>query len=95
MLFVTLLKRKPHMTRRATTERRLDWKFPEGVHVIGEYWLPAGDYDVITITEGDDAASIYRALADWDEVFDARVFPVITAEEGIALARRELAAAKA
>lgn len=95
MLFVTLMKRKPGKTNRETTQRRLEWKYPEGVRVIGEYWLPAGDFDVITITEGDDATLIMHALADWDDLFDARVFPVVTAEEGIAHARRTLAASAA
>lgn len=95
MLFVTLLKAKPTGTRRSRVARRLDWKYPEGIKVLGEYWLMTEDPAVVAITEGEDVGSIMHVLSEWDDVFEARVFPAVTAEQGMAQARRELALAHA
>jgi hypothetical protein len=95
MLFVTLMKAKPGADFRTRVARRLEWKYPEGMRVLAEYWVASDDPEVIVISESDDPVLIYSTLRQWADHFDARVFPVITAEEGIAEARRQLAAAKA
>lgn len=95
MLFVTLMKAKTNSTFRGRMPRRLEWRFPEGMKVIGEYWLPGNDPTVVVISEGENPEVIFQAVSQWDDLFDFTVSPAVTAEEGIAMARRELAAARA
>ena len=87
MLFVTLCKVKAATTRERTA-RRLEYKYPEGLKVIAEYWLQSEDPSVIVITESDSAAVGFAALSAWDDVFSMTVIPAITAEEGLQMARQ-------
>ena len=63
--------------------------------VLGEYWLTTDHPKVVFISEADDPAAMLNMIAEWDDVFEIDVFPAVTAEEGIANARRRLAAARA
>jgi hypothetical protein len=42
MLFVALLKTRGHATFQEGVARRMQWDYPEGVRVLGEYWLETG-----------------------------------------------------
>ncbi len=95
MLCITLMKAKPNTSMLQRRERRLDWRYPEGMRVLGEYWLATSDPSVISIAEADDAGVIRQAMAHWDDLFEYSVFPAVTAEQGIAEARRQLATAHA
>ncbi len=97
MLYVTLMTRKASSTlgRKESRARRVNWKYPEGMKVLGEYWVPSDDPSVVLIAETESLAAIYRAMEDWDDVFEFRVFPAITAEVGIAMAREATATAVA
>lgn len=95
MLCITLMKPKANSSIRQRRERRLEWHYPEGMKVLGEYWLATTDPAVISIAEADDAAVIRKAMEHWDDVFDYSVFPAVTAEQGLAAARREFASAHA
>ena len=95
MLCITLMKPKPNSSIVQRRERRLQWQYPEGMKVLAEYWLATSDPAVITIAEADDAGVIRKAMEQWDDVFDYNVFPAITAEQGLAAARREFATARA
>ncbi len=86
MLFVTLGKPKAATKQRIT--RRVDWKYPAGLRVLGEYWLMSGDPALVIICEADDAGSILSAIAEWDDVLDLTVIPAITAEQGLTLAKQ-------
>jgi hypothetical protein len=55
---------------------------------IGEYWLLSDNPTLITIAEAENVASMMRALADWDDVFEFTVLPAMTAEEGLQLAKQ-------
>lgn len=93
MLFVSLFKPKPgsHVGNRLA--KRVDWKFPEGVRLVEEYWLPAGELEVITITEADDALTIVDSLIPWNDDFEISTYPAVTVEQGIAHARELMAVA--
>lgn len=97
MLFVTLMTRKvgSDTGRKTTRARRVDWTYPEGFKVIGEYWLSADDPSVVFIAEAEDVGVMFKAMEDWDDVFEFRIFPAIPAEVGIAAAREAMAAATA
>lgn len=93
MLFVAVCKATAPMRERAA--RRLDYTYPEGLNVVAEYWLQSSDPGVILISESDDIGSMMAAITAWDDVFDISVFPAVTADDGMRLARESMATAGA
>ena len=87
MLFVTLCRQRVGTTKERMT-RRLQWQYPAGMKVLGEYWLQTTDPVVIVISEAESLTPITMATADWDDVFDMTVVPAMTAEQGLELARQ-------
>ena len=88
MLFVSIGKAKQASTMKQRVARRVNWEFPTGGRVIGEYWLLGNDPTVITIMETESFAPMMSAVADWDDVFDFTVLPAVAAEEGLQLAKK-------
>ncbi len=88
MLFVSIGKSKSASTTKQRVARRMNWKYPAGLRVVGEYWLQSNDPTLITIVETENVASIMTAIADWDDVFDFTVLPAMAAEEGLQLAKQ-------
>ncbi|HEY65604.1 MAG TPA: DUF3303 family protein [Caldilineae bacterium] len=62
---------------------RGEWKFPEGVRLLAEYWAPQNTPTVIDILEADDATALLVNTVGWIDVMEARIFPVVTWEEGL------------
>jgi hypothetical protein len=87
MLFVALLKSKAG-TMKERIERRARWQYPEGMKPIAEYWLQTADPDVVAIFEADSVAPIMATLGEWGDVFEICVYPAITAEDGLELAKQ-------
>jgi hypothetical protein len=65
------------------------------MRIVGEYWLSTEHPSVVLVSEAETMEPIRETMSAWDDVFDIQVFPAVTAEEGMALARRTLAAARA
>jgi hypothetical protein len=95
MQFVTLMTMKSGFSRDEITARRMEYTYPEDVHVIAEYWLPSTDPAVVVIAEADDLALVFEALRPWYDYFVIDVVPAMTAERGMQYAkeRMELAVA--
>jgi hypothetical protein len=89
MLFVALLNSKDG-TPKERIGRRAKWQYPEGVKLIAEYWLQAANPEVISIFETDSIAPIMGTLAEWGDAFDISVYPAITAEDGLELAKQRM-----
>ena len=87
MLFVALLNSKAG-TPKERIARRAQWKYPEGMKPIAEYWVQTAKPDVISIFEADSVAPIMGTLAEWGDAFDISVYPAITAEDGLELAKQ-------
>ena len=87
MLFVCLARVKAG-TRKERVARRIEWKYPEGLKKVAEYWLQTDNPNLISIVEADNVAPIMAALGDWDDVFEFTVIPAVTAEQGIELAKQ-------
>ena len=68
--------------------RRAEWQYPEGVNVIAEYWLQTDGYSVISIMEADSNEPIFAISAQWGDVFNIKVSPAITGEQGLQLAQQ-------
>jgi len=86
MLFVTLLNAKPTFTFEKSMQRRAEWKQPEGVKPVAEYWLMTPSPMVISIEEADSIAPLMAAVGGWSDLFDMTIIPAVSAEEGLKLA---------
>ena len=86
MLFVTLLTLKPTTKPEEALQRRAEWKQPESIKPIAEYWLLTYTPNVISIDEADDFATLMAATMPWADLFDFAVVPAISVEEGLKLA---------
>jgi hypothetical protein len=86
MLFVTLLTLKPTVKPEEVVQRRAEWKQPEGIKSIAEYWVLTNTPNVISIDEADDIAPLLAATAPWGDVFEIDVAPAISVEEGLKIA---------
>jgi hypothetical protein len=90
MLFVVLGAGRP-ATERQRLERRLKWSYPEGAKIVAEYWLQTPDPNLILVIEADDLAPIMAGTAAWDDLFELRVVPAVTAEQGLEMAKKMMA----
>ena len=89
MLFVTILTGKPDLPPELAQQglpRRLEWKPPEGIKILAEYWLQEAPGRVVVISEAESAAPLMQINLQWGDLFDIEVIPAISAEEGLKLA---------
>jgi hypothetical protein len=90
MLFVTLLGTRPGNTFQEGVARRLQWEYPEGAEVLAEYWLETEAPRVIAVVEADSMEPFGQIRMDWSDMFEIEVFPVVTAEQGLEMARQAM-----
>ena len=98
MLFVSILTAKAGLSPEQTQEtlrRRLEWTPPEGMKILGEYWLQGAPGRVIAIIESESPAPIFLVDLQWGDAFDIEVVPAMTAEEGLRVAQLALQQAAA
>lgn len=88
MLFVALLEVKGDSTPAERIARRAEWQYPADVKVVAEYWLQTDGYSVISIMETDNNADIFAITSQWGDVFNIKVSPALTAEQGLQLAQQ-------
>lgn len=91
MKYVMMLSWKPDVTREqadAALAMRAAWQYPEGINVLGEYWLATGSPAVITIFEATDYEPIMEINLTWNDAFDITTVPATTPEEGLAMGQR-------
>jgi len=87
MLFVALLE-VTGGTPAERIARRAEWQYPAGIKLIAEYWLQDDNYAVVSIFEADDNAPIFAISAQWGDVFNIKVVPAVTGEQGLKLAQQ-------
>lgn len=86
MKFVALWKLKEGVDQAKLAEmmgRRAEWKFPEGIKLIAEYWSSKSAPAVISVFEADNAAALTINTVAWIDALEADIFPVSTWEEGL------------
>lgn len=71
--------------------RRAEWKFPQGISLIAEYWSSKNSPVVVSIFEANDAAVLMINTVGWIDVMSVDIFPVTTYEEGLEKLTRHLA----
>jgi hypothetical protein len=90
VLFVALLSVRPGATLQERAARRLQWQYPEGINVVGEYWLETDSPRLIAIMEAESTAPFGQIRMDWGDMFEIEVFPAVTAEEGLEMVRQAM-----
>ena len=94
MLFVTLLRTKPGSTFQEGGARRLQWSYPEGLNVLGEYWLETDSPRVVSVVEADGMEPFGQLRMQWGDLFEIEVYPAVTAEQGMGMLRQAMAASE-
>jgi hypothetical protein len=97
MDFVTIMSWEPGLTREQRDEalmRRAEWKYPEGMEVIAEYWLAAENAAVVVISRAESFDPFMEIELTWSDKFHIDSHPAVSAEEGLrvgpaAMARRD------
>jgi hypothetical protein len=69
--------------------RRPDWKPPENVKILSEYWQ-IGTGQVVLIADAPDPISAGLATLPWEDIGRITVAPVVTGEEGMAMLEKWL-----
>ncbi len=87
MLFVGIMKNRRPFAE--IVPRRLDYRLPEGMEAVAEYWVEPDT--VVLVFETDSNAAITALTSAWDDVFEMTIAPAMTAQDGIALAKEMMA----
>ena len=88
MLFVALLKNRAGNTFQEGVTRRMQWDYPEGANVLAEYWLETEAPRVVAVMEAESMDVFGQIRMDWGDMFEIEVFPAVTGEQGMEMARR-------
>src|SRR3954454_1982571 len=90
MLFVTLLSTRPGFPFQEGVAKRLQWEYPQGANVLAEYWLETEAPRVIAVVEAESMDPFGQIRMDWSEMFEIDLYPVVTAEQGLEMARQAM-----
>jgi hypothetical protein len=78
-------------SKRRGFARRLQWQYPEGANVVvAEYWLETEAPRVVAVVEADGMDPFGQIRMDWGDIFEIEVFPSVTAEQGLEMARQAM-----
>jgi hypothetical protein len=91
MLFVALASISPGSTFQEGGARRLQWNPPEGMNILGEYWLETGSPRVVMVFEAESLAPMGQVRMQWGDLFEIEVFPAMTGEQGMEMLRQAMA----
>jgi len=97
MKFAVLFSLKENVTQAKILEsaaRRREFKFPEGVKLLEEYWTPVQSPAVIALFEATDPAALMLNSIAWVDTFEVQVVPIVEYKEGLDKVAKLAAAAK-
>jgi hypothetical protein len=90
VLFVALLTTRGGGTFQEGVARRLQWQYPEGVNLLAEYWLETEAPRVVSVIEAQSMDPFGQIRMDWGDMFEIEVFPAVTGEQGMEMARQAM-----
>jgi len=85
MKFIGLFHLKHDVNQARVNEviaRRIEYKFPDGVQLINEYWTPT-KLAVVATFEADDPAALMMNTINWLDAFDAEIIPAVEFGEAV------------
>lgn len=88
MLFVALYTMKPGVSTAQSLKARMEWKPPQGMKPVAEFWLQNSTPHIIVAFEADNIAQLMATNMPWRDLCDITVTPAITGEEGLKLAKQ-------
>ena len=83
--FLTFRSSVPAAERDGALMRRAAWQYPDGIDVIAEYWPLSDGPQVVIIFSTDDPAALMQLEFEWTDVFDVKISPALSAEQGLAI----------
>jgi Protein of unknown function (DUF3303) len=86
MLYVMTMRWHDHLSgdeRDGALGRRAEWKYPDGLNVIGEYWLASNDPAVVVVFETDASNVMLEIGMTWGDVFEIQISPALSSDEGL------------
>lgn len=75
--------------RQAGFARRAEWKYPDGMKIIGEYWRTSAP-ELVAVFEADAPDPLMKLDMDWGDFFQLSITPALTPEEGLSIAQKVL-----
>ena len=63
---------------------------PGGRRVLGEYWLETEHPRVVSVMEADGMDAFGQIRMHWNDMFEIEVFPAVTGEQGMEMARQAM-----
>lgn len=79
--------------RKAGLKRRAEWKYPQGIKVVGEFWR-ADAPQIISVFETDSYDPILAFTLTWGDFMEMSISPATTAEAGLAAGARLMGAGR-
>jgi len=92
MLYLMQGTIRDHLTkdqRMAGFARRAEWKYPQGLKVVGEWWQAVAPQIVVAF-ESDSYDPILAVQVEWSDFMEISVSPATTPEAGLAAAQKAL-----
>jgi len=87
MKFIGFFNLKEDVTQTKLNEvisRRAEYKFPEGVQLVAEYWTPTRTPTVIAVFEATDQIALLANTVAWLDAFEIeKIIPVADWQEGV------------
>ena len=83
---------RSHLTkdqRMSGFARRAEWKYPQGLKVLGEWWQ-ANAPQIVVAFEAEQYDPILAVQAEWSDFMEIVVAPATTPEAGLAVAAKLL-----
>jgi hypothetical protein len=75
--------------RNAAYARRAEWKYPEGIKVLGEWWRASAP-QICVVFEAQQYDPILALTSEWSDFMEMDISPCTTPDAGLAAARKFL-----
>jgi hypothetical protein len=92
MLYVCLGRVHAHLTQEQRTAgmgRRAEWKYPQGVKLVGEFWRTTAP-EIVSVIECDSYEHLMAIQLAWQDFMQMDVSPAISWENGLQLGAKLL-----
>ena len=83
MLLLSIVRPAVGSSGQMRTERRVNWKLPDGVTKLAEYWLQSAEITAIAVFETDAPEKLFESKFYFSDAYTIDTFPAVTAEDGM------------